>query len=569
MRRIGVLLAAAVLVLTLAFSVSGAVAAPKISFFATVSQDGSAQVTQSVTLRLDQVAQDLYYPVPGEATNVTVNGSMVSSRVVDNVRQVRLDRVLGKITGEVSFSVSYRLHDVVHTNDAGVQELRLPMLSGFESTVSLLEFSVTLPGSTQALPAFFSGYHQQSIEKDLSYKVEGATVSGTSLTELKDHETLTLLLIPEEAMFPQSLADTRDWSFGAMAMGICGLLALIYWLLMLRHLPWRREDITDPPEGLTAGELGCVMHMQGIQLALTVYTWAQLGYLQVQLDRKGQVILHKRMDMGNERKESERKLFGKLFGKQSTVHTGSSRYAALTAAAKKKPAGIREHIHKRSGNAAVFRALASGIGLFGGVCIAISVSGGAVLQIFLILLLGALGGISGWLLQLWAANLRRDCRHRLYLCGGILAFWLLLGAVSGMWVVTLWMLAGLLAAGVLLAWAGRRTQEGVQEAARLRGLRRYLRTLDKAQVQRICQTDPEYFFRLAPCAIALGVGEAFAGRFGGIRLESCGCLITPKESPLTAKEWMKLLQYGVDAMNRRARRLPLEQLLGLLYSLRR
>lgn len=569
MRRTGVLLAAVLLVLTLAFSVSAEVSAPKISFFATVSQDGSAQITQSVTLRLDQVAEDLFYPVPGQATNVTVNGSMVSSRVSGNVRQVRLDRVLGKITGEVSFSVSYRLHDVVHTLDTGAQELQLPVLSGFESTVSLLEFSVTLPGSVQALPAFFSGYHQQSIEKDLNYKVEGATVSGTSLAELKDHETLEMRLIPDAGMFPQSLADTRDWSFGAVAMGVCAALALVYWLLMLRHFPFRREDITDPPEGFTAGELGCVMYMQGLRLALTVCTWARLGYLQMRLDRKGQVLLHKSMDMGNERKESERKLFGRLFGKQTVVNTGSARYAALTVAAEKKPGGIRELVRKRSGNPGVFRALASGIGLFGGVCIAIAISGGAVLQIFLILLLGALGAVSGWLLQLWAVSLRRDQRYRLYLCGGIVAAWLLLGGISGMWTVTLWMLGGLLAAGVLLAWAGLRTEEGRQEIARLQGLRRYLRTLDKEQVKRICEADPEYFFRLAPCAVALGVGDAFARRFGGIRLENCGYLITPKENQLTAKEWMKLLQYCVDAMNRRARRLPWERLLGFLYSLRR
>lgn len=569
MKKVLLLCVAVLLVLGLTVSISAAVSAPKVSIFATVSQDGSCQITQSVTLRLDQAAQDLYYPIPEQATNVTVNGSMVSSRVSDNVRQVRLDRVLGKITGEVSFSISYRIHDVIHTNDAGALELQLPLLSGFESPVSQLEFSVTLPGSTQALPAFTSGYHQHSIEKDLTYRVEGATISGSSVTELKDHETLTLLLAAEETMFPQSLADTRDWSFGAIAMGVCAALAVLYWLLTLRFVPWHREDATEPPEGLTAGELGCVLHMQGVNLVLTVYTWARLGYLQVELDRKGHVLLHKRMDMGNERKESERRLFEKLFHKQSLVKTGSSRYAMLTVAAEKKPSGVRELIHRRSGNPLVFRALSSGIGLFGGVCIAIAVSGGALLQILLILLLGALGGISGWLMQDWVANLSRLHRRRLYLCGALAAFWLLLGGISGMWSVALWMIVGTLLAGVLLAWAGRRTQEGKQEAARIRGLRRYLCTVEKSQLQRICEADPDYFFRLAPYAMALGVGDLFAKRFGGIRLESCGYVVTPKESQLTALEWMRLLEQIADTMNQRARQLPMERLLEILYSLRR
>ena len=569
MRKIWLFCVTVLLVLALTVSASAAVSAPKISFFATVSQDGSCQVTQSVTLRLDQVAKDLYYPVPSQATNVTVNGSMVSSRVSDNVRQVRLDRVLGKITGEVSFSISYRLHDVVHADENGALQLQLPMLSGFESAVSLLEFSVTLPGGTRMLPAFSSGYHQQSIEKDLSYRVEGATISGSSVAELKDHETLLLMLTVDEGMFPQSLADTRDWSFGAIAMIVCAVLALLYWLLTLRFVPWRREDATEPPEGLTAGELGCILHMQGTCLPLTVYTWAQLGYLQVQVDRKGRVLLQKRMDMGNERKESERRLFAKLFGRQSLVQTTSSRYAELTLAVEKKPSGIREQIHAKSGNPTVFRALASGIGLFGGVCVAIAISGGAVLQIFLILLLGALGAVSGWVLQSWAGSWNHTHRRQLYLCGGVLVLWLLLALVSGMWAVVAGMLAGLLLAGVLFAWAGRRTEVGRQQIAQLRGLQRYLRTVNKQELQRICQTDPDYFFRLAPYAMALGVGSTFAKRFGGLRLEGCGYVSTPRELQMTAGEWLTVLEQGVDAMNDRARRLPLERLLALLASMRR
>ena len=569
MRKIWLFCVTVLLVLGMTVSASAAVSAPKISFFATVSQDGSCQITQSVTLRLDQVAKDLYYPVPSQATNVTVNGSMASSRVSDNVRQVHLDRVLGKITGEVSFSISYRLHDVVHADENGALQLQIPMLSGFESTISLLEFSVTLPGGAQMLPAFSSGYHQQSIEKDLSYRVEGATISGSSVAELKDHETLLLMLAVDEGMFPQSLADTRDWSFGAIAMIVCGVLALVYWLITLRFVPWRREDTTEPPEGLTAGEIGCIMHMQGTHLHLTVYTWAQLGYLQVQVDRKGRVLLQKRMDMGNERKESERRLFAKLFGRRSLVQTTSSHYASLTLAVEKKPSGIREQIHAKSGNPMVFRALASGIGMFGGACVAIAISGGAVLQIFLILLLGALGAVSGWLLQSWAGHWNRLHRRQLYSCGGVLVFWLLLALVSGMWAVVAGMLAGSLLAGVLFAWAGRRTEEGRQEIARLRGLQRHLRTVNKQELQRICQADPDYFFRLAPYAMALGVGRAFAKRFGGLRLEGCGYVSTPRELQMTAVEWLTVLERGVDDMNARARRLPLERLLALLASMRR
>jgi len=567
MRRLGVLLAALLLLTMLFTSVTAASTASEMTVHATVNRDGSAQITLTAKLHLDQ-QEDLQFPVPADATNITLNGDRVSTKKSGDLRYIDLSKELRIVAGDVSISVTYGLPDVIHQRESGLT-MELPLLSGFAYSTEDLRFAVTLPGEIDTLPSFSSGYHQASIEKDLTYTISGASITGASLTELKDHETLEMSLVVSETMFPQTLADTQDYSFALIGMAVCGALGLLYWFAALRSWPLRRDRSVQPPHGYTAGEMGCILNMQGADLSLSVLSWAQLGYILIHCDRHGKVTLHKRMDMGNERKESEQKLFKKLFGKGSVVDTTRYHYAQLILQARKKPAGVRELLTRRSGNPKVFRALCSGIGLFGGVCMAVAVSHGAVLQGLLIILLGVLGAVSGWHMQNWGGCILTGRRLPMLSALATAAFWILMSLICGVFFVGVYMVGGLLLAGVFLAWAGIRTDIGKQSRAQVLGLRRYLRRGEKLLLQRLMQQDPDYFFALAPYAMALGVGPVFARRFGKRRLQGCGYLTTGVEQHMTALEWMQLMEKTVYAMNDRARKLPLEKLMRFVQNLRK
>jgi hypothetical protein len=183
--------------------------------------------------------------------------------------------------------------------------------------------------------------------------------------------------------------------------------------------------------------------------------------------------------------------------------------------------------------------------------------------------LASAGSVSGWFIQDFGAAvflLHRRKRMFSLLIGG---FWLLLSLMAGAFPVGAQMVGLLLVAGIFLAWGGRRTSLGRQTLAQVQGLKHYLRTVDKAQLQRICETDPDYFFRLAPCALALGRMDAFARRFGNKKLDRCPYLTTGAEGQLTAQQWSAILRRTVDAMNDRAEKLPLEKMLGMLHSITR
>ena len=90
MRRIAVLLSTVLLLVTLITGVSAASQVTSAAAHATVSADGSCQCTITATIRLDQVAEDLTFPVPKEASGITLNGTRVRTRVKDSVRLIDL-----------------------------------------------------------------------------------------------------------------------------------------------------------------------------------------------------------------------------------------------------------------------------------------------------------------------------------------------------------------------------------------------------------------------------------------------------------------------------------------------
>jgi hypothetical protein len=313
--------------------------------------------------------------------------------------------------------------------------------------------------------------------------------------------------------------------------------------------------------------MGCVVGMQGIDLSMLVLSWAELGYLQLQRDRRGHVTLCKRMEMGNERSDFEQRCFRTLFDRRDTVDTASSGYARLHRSLGTRTAQVRELVRTHPVCYRIFRLLACGIGVAGGVAMGLVWGSGAALVILLSILLGALGGVSGWYIIGWADSLLLHKKPNLIPALLLSAFWLLIGLLSGAFYIAGYMVSGLLLAGVLLRIGGLRTHQGKHISARIRGLRLYL-TLTGAPKLRSClEKDPDYFFRLFPYAMALGVDRIFARRFGSARIGVCPYLPGSGREGMTAAQWCSLLRKTVSAMESRANQLPYENLLRMIRTL--
>ena len=540
MRKILLFLCLIALALGLPIQADAAGAAQSISIYATVAPDQSCQVSITITLQADP-GETLRFPLTSAAEQVALNGNPIHCATSSGLKYVTLPNT-------PVATITYTLHDVIHVNDTGLWELRLPLLSGFAYPVQALEFSVTLPGNVRAKPAFSSGYHQANIEKDLYFYTSGATVIGIAQTELKDHETLAMTLTVPEEMFPPSLLTAPDYQTVSILIVIFTLLALLYWILFLRNAPFWPVANSTPPDGCSAGDLGSLLHLHRGKLSLMIFSWAQLGYLLIQSEPGGRVLLHKQMDMGNECSGYEQRCFKLLFGKYPVVDTEGLRYSEVCRVVSKMRPNLSHMIHRRSGSLFLFRLLTAMAGFFCGAHLGISFSSANHTQLWIwVLLMGTAAFCTSWYIHgciCFTAGKRR-LWHALLL--GIL--WMLLGLVANSLLISLCLALGQFIAGLLTSFGGRRTPAGRQIASEILGLRRYLKNVSPAQLQHICQYDPEYFHRMMPYAIALGVDEPFSHHFSGLSVGTCPYLHIGAPAEMDAAQWRSILMRVFRTLN--------------------
>lgn len=565
MRKFAVLVAVLCLLCTMVVGANAATGAKSVSTHATVTADGSCQITLVAALHLDAPVENLRFPLPKDAGNITVNGSRAKIKNENGLKQVDISGFVGKTAGDFTLTFNYSLPDLVHTNEAGLLELTLPLLSGFAYPVQALEFSVTLPGEITAKPAFSSGYHQANIEKDIAYTTAGPTVAGTSQVELKDHETLVMTLTVTDEMFPRTIITPPDLET-VNVIAIAGFVAaLLYWVLFLRNLPWWPGKQPTPPDGYGPGEMGSVLHLQGGNLNMMVFSWAQLGYLHIRMEKNGSVRLLKQMEMGNERSSFEQRCFKLLFGSRDVANASSRRYGAVYCAVEKLRPNLNSLIHPKSGNLMVFRVLTALTGLFCGASLGVLLGG----SWFWIVVLSIAAWLSSWQIQLWARQLYAPQQRKLWVGLGLCGLWLALGILVGQANTAVALVLSQLFAGLLLAFGGRRTPAGKQAMDQAMSMRRYFKTVSAQELHRISQNNPDYFHQMMPFAIALGADKAFARSFGKEMIGQCPYISYGADTPMRAGQWRAQMRRILEKMNTLPEQTRTEKIIAFVESLRK
>lgn len=552
MRRI---LAAILCVLLLTTTVYASNAVSNASTTASVTQSGSCQITLVATIRLDSPVNSLTFPLGTDVSGVSLNGGGASLKKDNGITSVNLNYLKNQ-TGSFPLTIHYTLNSVVISDEqTGKQTIRVPLLYGFRYPVEQMSFSVTMPGEFEAAPVFYSGYHEQDIERSITYTVNGATISGTVSTQLKDSETLFLTLTAPEGMFPQSRAAGGSLLFDAWAMGTCAALAVLYWLLTMSRIPNFPIYRSTAPDGISAGVVGSYLVRKPADLTMMVIHWGQLGYLIIHLDDSGRVILHKKMDMGNERSAFEQRCFRNLFASKQMVDATGYRYARVWEDTARSSMRYAAGYRKDSGNPMLLRILSTGVGLFAGIAIGDCVTTSPAWRVIWMMLFAVVTTLAVWQIQKGMYCLRLSDKTDLIY--GLIWGFALLGSgivVSSAMTYALIAVAWAMLAGLMGAYGGRRSENGARTYADLNGLRRYMRRVTKAELARILRSNPAYYYELAPFAIAMGVDKKFAKQFGSLRVPACGWLVSGMDNPRTPMEWNPLLRETVEAMNALAKR---------------
>ena len=553
MKKLALLLLVAVLCIGLcpqAFAQSGI---QTLDSRSVISANGACSVDLNVTLCLDEAA-DPVFPIPAEATDVTLNGQRTGAATSGEYKLLPLSGITGGNAGVFTFQIRYSLPGVVDPGEEGLV-LTLPLLCGFAYPVEYMNFSVTLPSEVTTEPVFSSSYYQELISAQLDVTLNGNTLSGRT-SSLKDHETLSMVLPVTDEMFPQRAVTARVMGLMDLIVLAFAVLAVAYFLLTMRPKLLHREPRTTAPDGVSAGDLQMWLTGSGVDFSLLVVTWAQLGYLRIQVDDNGRVLLHKRMDMGNERSKFENRCFRSLFGHRRIVDGTGYHYAHLCRTMWGKTPGIKEVYLPFSGNPKIFRGLGLISGMLSGVLVASAL---APHSVFLQVLLALVSAALSFGVQSGGKAMPQRNRLPVWIGTGCCCLWLLLGVISNEVLLCFLMILLQLCVGLGATYGGRRTLLGHQVMGQIFDLRRHINFGSEQDMVQLLKGNPNYFHELAPYAMALGLDRKFARRFDRLRLQECNYLIVGNRRQMTASEWIRALRSAVDTLDAKAKRLPLER----------
>lgn len=534
-------------------------------FYATVLEDGSCQVSMTITLSMEKMDTTMRFPIPADASDVQLNGFGVGTYYSGTVQYVNLSSVLGPEDTTATFTLSYRAGQVVD----GTGKLTLPLLSGFQLPINSFDFTVSFPGNVSNQPSFTSAYYQSSIESKMHWTVTGSTVTGRTTALLNGYETLEMSLKLDSSLFSHRQTAFIDSEVDDRLMKGCLLLALLYWVIFMRMGLPRFRRCSQPPQGYTAGHMRPILTLQGPDLSLMVLSWAQMGYVLLERKGGGKILVHRQMDMGNERSAYEQQIFSLLFKKKDVVDTGSLAYAVLCGKVEKQISVSKVLTHKRSGNPLIFRLIILLINIFAGVNAGLALGSNASWQIIFLILFGILGLVLGNMIQNSAQGIF------LYKPGtitkGILAavIWVIPFFLCGKRSLGLGTAFYQFIAGILATYGGRRSSDGTDSLSQALGLLLSFLVPEKASFSIAKKVDPEYFHTMAPYALSFGADRLFAYRFGKERIPECPYLVGVPEADRTASQWSRILRSTLRNMNARYEGLKKERLINSLYNLRK
>lgn len=512
----------------------------------TVAADGSCSVIVTATLIFDKAVENPVFPIPLEAMDIALNDGPATSYTATNSRMVSLKKITGGNPGSHTITLSYRLPAVVGSieEDKGLF-LTLNLLSGLAYPIDSFEATVRLPGAITETPSFTSGYYQQNINSLLDSRVVGNSITIKTTDELKDHETLTLTLPVKAEMFPQPARNVQVLSLMDLLLVLSIAAAIAFYVFVLWPARPHRRPRPAAPDGISAGSLPQWFTGGKIDFSMLIVTWAQLGYLRIQVTKSGHVKLHKRMEMGNERSAAENRCYRELFGRRRTLDCGSEHFVQqrrMAAGQFRRPAEVYRSSLPLG---FIFRGICAMSAVIGGITIADGLTATAFVQFLLIC------GIAAMAFAVQSAGGCLWLRRKLpaWIGLGCALIWLSLGLQAEEGVRTVLLILFQFLAGIAAAWGGKRTELSRQTLQQILGLRKFIRGATKQELQQLLKSNPNYFHEIAPYALSMGLDMTFARRFARLRMPDCPYLIREGKQTLAATEWAALLRTAVRSLD--------------------
>ena len=527
---------------------SGETSIRSVRITCVVDGRGNATVSQEVELSIVGGLTKIRFAFPADSKNRQVVGMRTRASAENGLRYLTVSNEMG-FMGSQNFTLRYTLDGLV-TGSKDSQKLSVPLLVAQDYRVGLVSLAVNLPQEFSSYPGFTSGYYGEIIEDYMTVETHPTAVTAMVNGILQDSDSLTMHLTLPTGYFSGSFGQGFGGTFRTILTVLLLVLALIYWLRTLRNPRLRTQVRSLPPDGVNPGDLPFLLAGGQADFNMLVSHWATLGYLSFYINKSGHVILNKRMSMGNERRNFERKLFDLLFRNGNTCDGASLHYKkvgqhAMTVIPRYWNRRLYE---KTSGSPVLAKGLCSLACAFATVAALDTLAPARAHGLFLLL-----GFISGFAL----------CAMMVSACGMFyLRSWkkLTLGCAAGFLLLLVGGLGGMtglmmpcVAVSVFMGWqtirGGRRNPYGTEVIGQTLGFRRFLLHANAHHLSQMLRTDPQYFYKMLPYAQAMGQGRQFVALFHDVKPEPCPWFEDGAGTPKTTEAFYAAYLDALDLLN--------------------
>jgi len=498
----------------------------RMSVECVVGETGAYAVGQTAQLDILQTTKSITVPVGVDVRSVEVAAQGAEAEIV---REAGATYAVLRFSQEISGPLTVQIHfvrDGSLVTEDGEQHYGCELVcSLWQQKVERFSFSVSMPKELPSEPVFVSGYRNEDVMDTLETALVGSAVSGQLRGGLLDRENFTLTITAPKGYFtPRGVAapSVGTWIIAALML-LLFALGVYYWFRFLRSPRLKVQARTMPPESITPAELPFILCGGRVSFGLLICHWASLGYISMQVNSAGRILLRKNMDMGTERREEEKKLFDILFGTSDVCEACGSRYGR---AAELAQMALSRHWYRR-----VFEKDTGSVRILWGIAtLMCALATLATMHILLpatnlkalFLVLGFIaGGAMGTAVYWGIIRFAVRDRDAIAVAAASFVILYLMAAIGGGFITMLFALVTTVLVGLVTQRGGKRTPAGTDFVERSMGFCRFLHHAEDRHLRQMLEKDSQYFYSTMLYAYACGVGRRFARSFSDTRLEEC------------------------------------------------
>ena len=272
-----------------------------------VNEDNTFDITENITAYFNVAKHGIYRKIPlknsitrtdgtksnnkAKITDISVSENYTTSNE-NGYKVIKIGNANQTLTGKHTYTIKYK-YNIGKDPLKNVDELYFNLIGDqWDTSISNVSFTITMPKSfDKSLLGFSSGNVGSTNSSNVTYSVDGNTITGNTINRLSAGQALTVRLTLPEDYFVG--ASSNIDMFSIFVIILCVIFVLIADRLWAKY--GKDEQVVEtvefyPPEGYNSAEVGFLYNgsadTKGI-ISLLIYL-ANQGYLKIEeIEEKG------------------------------------------------------------------------------------------------------------------------------------------------------------------------------------------------------------------------------------------------------------------------------------------